>query len=122
MDKTTARASKTRETKEKSDFDLLLDEFGEFAMEAAENKLSKRVVSDYKSRLRALAKQIDNEYGAEWFEEFVCSYTGEENAEAYRLCVIFIDGRLQAAQGMDKDRWLNRRTAFRKLAGYLESR
>lgn len=122
MDKTTAGASKTRETKEKSDFDLLLDEFGEFAMESAENKLTKKVVSDYKSRLRALAKQIDNEYGAGWFEEFVCSYTGAENAEGYRLCVIFIDGRLQAAQGMDQDRWLNRRTAFRKLASYLESR
>ncbi len=122
MDTTTARASRTRETKEKSDFDLLLDEFGEFAMEAAENKLTKKVVSDYKSRLRALARQIDNEHGAGWFEEFVCSYTGEENAEGYRLCVIFIDGRLQAAQGMDKDRWLNRRTAFRKLASYLESR
>ena len=122
MDKTTVTASRKRETKEKSDFDLLLDEFGEFAMEAVENKLTKRVVSDYKSRLRALARQIDNEYGAEWFEEFVCSYTGAENAKGYRQCVIFIDGRLQAAQGMDKDRWLNRRTAFRKLAGYLESR
>ena len=122
MDKMTAKASGTHGTKEKSDFELLLDEFGEFAMEAAARRLGKRTVDSYKTWIRDVAEGIDGEYGAGWFEKFVLSYAGAGDAKDYRLCVTFIAGRLQGAQGKDKSEWRNRRSAFRKFANFLEGR
>ena len=123
MDKTTARASGTPGTKEKSDFDLLLDEFAEFAKDEAERRLCKDAASDYKSRLRrGLAKEIDSAHGAGWFEKFVLSYAEAGDANDYARCIKFIADRVQAAQGKDKPRWQNWQSAFRKLANFLEGR
>ena len=118
MDKMTPRGSGTPRTKEKSDFELLLDEFAEFAKDAAERRLGKDAASDYKSRLRRVAQEIDGEYGAGWFENFAISYAGAGDAKNYGRCVTFIAGRLQAAQGKDKPRWRNRRSAFRKFVDF----
>ncbi|MBR4251310.1 MAG: hypothetical protein IKQ15_03290 [Kiritimatiellae bacterium] len=122
MDKTTAKASRTHGTKEKSDFELLLDEFGEFAMESAERRLGKGTVSSYKTWVRNVAEGIDNELGAGWFEKFVFSYPGKDDGRGYGRCRIFIDGQLRQAQGKDRKNWQNRYSAFKKLANFLEGR
>ena len=121
MDKTTAKASRTHGTKEKSDFELLLDEFGEFAMESAERRLGKGTVSNYKTWVRNVAEGIDNELGAGWFEKFVFSYAEAGDAKDYGRCVKFIADRVQTA-GHDKASWRDRRSAFRKFADFLEGR
>ncbi len=121
MDKTTAKASGTPGTKEKSDFDRLLDEFAEFAMESAKRRLGKDAAGDYKSRLKRVAREIDAEYGAGWFEKFALSYPGAGDAKDYGRCVTFIAGRVQAA-GHDKASWRDRRSAFRKFVDFLEGR
>lgn len=121
MDKTTAKASRTRGTEEKSDFELLLDEFFEFAKDADEGGLGKETARSYKSRLKRVAKEIDSEYGAGWFEQFVLSYAEAGDAKDYGRCVKFVADRVQTA-GHDKASWRDRRSAFRKFADFLEGR
>lgn len=120
MSRILAMACGTRETRERDDFELLLEEFAEFAIESAERRLGKKAASNYKSRLRFVAREIDSEHGDGWFETFVLSCPEAGRAEGYRLCDHFIDDRVQAAQGKDRPMWLDRRSAFRKLVEFLE--
>ena len=119
MDKTPTRASGTPGTKEKSDFELLLEEFFEFAKDEDEGGLGKGTAHSYKSRIKRVAKEIDSEYGAGWFEKFVLSYAGAGDAKDYERCAKFIADRVQTA-GHDKASWRDRQSAFRKFADFLE--
>lgn len=119
MDKTPTRASGTPGTKEKSDFELLLEEFFEFAKDEDEGGLGKGTAHSYKSRIKRVAKEIDSEYGAGWFEKFVLSYAGAGDAKDYGRCVKFIADRVQTA-GHDKASWRDRQSAFRKFVDFLE--
>ena len=102
-----------------SDFESILQEFGQWLVSEAEPSLSIGSANNYKTYIRKIRDEFNNENTGVKFESLPNSYRNIEDSVTYADCSAFVAYKISSSVGVEQKYWSDRQSALHRFDDFL---